>query len=104
MKSNFKIIDDMAEIKINKNLYPKTAITQTTYVLLDKYFFIIDLDENYYIINMKKKEGTIQEEDIYFFLDELIQSQSYLDQLEKTKDIRQTILERALLTQNLNND
>lgn len=102
MKSNFEIKEDIGIIKINKNIYPKEVITQTTYVMLEEFYFLIDIDENYFIIEMKKKNGKIQEEDIYTFFDELIESQSYLEQLKRTSEIRQIILERALLTQNLN--
>lgn len=101
MKTNFEINDNIATIKINKEIYPKEVITQTTYVMIENFYFLVDLDENYFIIEMKKKEGNLEEKDVYQFFDELIESQSYLDQLKRTSQIRQTILERALLTQSL---
>jgi len=106
-KNNFIIKDKTLILKINKNIYSKKIITQTTYVLLDKYYFLIDEEEKYYIVQMKKKKETnnnnnnlsISEKDANIFLDELIESSSYLDQLERTSEIRQLILEKAILSQ-----
>lgn len=102
MKFNFEINDNVATIKINKEIYPKEVIIQTTYVMIEDFYFLIDLKENYFIVEMKRKgEDKILQEDVFKFFDELIESQSYLDQLKRTSEIRQIILERALLTQNL---
>jgi len=93
--------NNIATIKINKQLYSKQAILQTTYVLLEDYYFIVDLENDYFIITMKKKQGQITEENIYDFYNELVESQSYLFQLKNTKELRETILKRAILTQNI---
>lgn len=105
MKTNFTIDGDEAIIKINKNIYPKEVIVQATYVKLDKFYFLIDEDENYFIVSMRFKEekGDLKNA-IYEFFDELIESASYLDQLKRTSEIRQTILEKALLTQSLGDE
>jgi His-Xaa-Ser system protein HxsD len=100
MKSNFEINGDECIIKINKNIYSKEIVVQTTYVLLDKFYFLIDCDDKYWIVSMKSKEGGVDlEKAVYAFFDELIESSSYLDQMKNTSDIRQMILERAILTQ-----
>jgi His-Xaa-Ser system protein HxsD len=107
MKSNFKIKDNTAIIKINKNIYPKEVLIQATYVKLDKFYFLIDEDENYYIVSMKYKEKNEKnnlEKAVFEFFDELIESQSYLDQLKRTSKIREIILERALLGQTLDDE
>ena len=109
MKKNFEIIDDEAFIKINKNIYTKEVIIQAVYVLLDEFYFFIDEEENYYIVSMKFKVETEQTESeyekaVYKFFDELIESHSYLDQLKRTSDIRQTILEKALAVQRISEE
>lgn len=106
MKSNFEILDGEVIIKINKNIYPKEVIVQATYVKLENFYFLIDEEEGYFIISMKFKEkGSNTKENleraVYEFFDELIESQSYLDQLKRTTDLRQIILEKALLAQTL---
>lgn len=108
MKNNFEIEEDEAIIKINKNIYPKEILIQTTYVMLEDFYFLLDEDDKNYIIYMSYKDDFEGEKDlkkaVYNFFDELIESQSYIDQLKRTSDIRQTILEKALLAQSLESD
>ncbi len=102
MNKNFNIIDNVGIVKINREIYPKEVIMQTTYVLLEKYYFFVDLDKKNFIIEIRPKENSkIKEEDILIFLDELIESSSYIDQLKRTGKIREIILEKALLSQSL---
>lgn len=99
MEKNFSIDNGVAIIKVNKNIYPKEVISQTTYVLLEDYYFLIDEEDKYYTIEIRGKNKEITEEDILSFLDELIESQSYLDQLKRTNGVREKILEAALIGQ-----
>jgi len=100
MKDKFEIKDNVAIIKINKNIYPKEVLTQATYVKLEEYYFLNDEEDNNYIVEMQlKNEKEIGEKDVKEFFDELIESQSYIDQLKRSSKIRQTILERALFSQ-----
>lgn len=106
MKSNFEILETEAILKINKNIYPKEVIIQATYVKLENFYFLIDEEEGYFVISMKFKEKEHNTNEnlqraVYEFFDELIESQSYLDQLKRTSDLRQIILEKALLAQTL---
>ena len=101
MTKNFNIVDNVATIKVNKKIYNKDVIMQTTYVLIEKYYFFVDLDEKNFIIEIRpKEEKTIEEKDVLIFLDELIESSSYIDQLKRTSKTREIILEKALLSQN----
>lgn len=100
MKKNFSIEKGVITLRVNRNIYTKEIIVQTCYVMLEKFYFLIDEEGDSYHVEMKPKEKRdAKEEDAYSFFDELIESQSYLDQLKRTSEIRQTILERALLTQ-----
>lgn len=109
MKSNFEIVDNEAIIKINKEIYSKQVVVQTTYVLLDKFYFLIDCDDKNWIVSLKFKDEeneNINEkltEAVYGFFDELIESSSYLDQMKNTSEIRQLILEKAILSQGVPN-
>jgi len=101
MNKNFEIKDNIAIVKVKKEIYSKEVIMQTTYVLLEKYYFFVDLDENNFIIEIRPKENnTIQEKDILILFDELIESSSYIDQLKRTSKTREIILEKALMSQN----
>ncbi len=104
MQDNFTIKNNEAIVKINKNIYDKQVLLQACYVKLDDAYFLVDEDETNYIISIKlKKEGDLKQA-IYDFFDELIESASYIDQLKRTSQIRQTILEKALLHQSLQED
>ncbi len=109
MEQNFEIKNNILTIKINKNIYPKEVIIQTTYVLLDDFYFLIDEEDKYYIITIKyKEENSNTKENLkkaaYKFFDELIESQSYIDQLKRTSKIREIILEKALLGHTLDEE
>ncbi len=107
MKSNFEIVDNEAIIKINKEIYSKQVVVQTTYVLLDKFYFLIDCDDKNWIVSLKFKDEDNKENNlndaVYGFFDELIESSSYLDQMKNTSEIRQLILEKAILSQGVSN-
>jgi len=99
---NFKFEDKVGIIKLKKEIYSKEVLIQTTYVLIEDYYFFIDLDENEnFIIEIRNKDlnKEIFEKDIMIFFDELIESSSYIEQLKRSSKIRETILERALLSQ-----
>ncbi|MDA3856066.1 MAG: His-Xaa-Ser system protein HxsD [Candidatus Woesearchaeota archaeon] len=108
MKTHFEINVWAAIIRINKEIYPKEVLIQASYVKLSDFFFFLDQEEDYFIVNMKfkEKEGTKAELEtaVYEFFDELIESQSYLDQLKRTSKIREIILEKALLGQTLDDE
>jgi len=82
-------------------MYPKEVLVQACYVMLDECYFLIDEQKNNYIItlSLKNKKNNLKEKALQFF-DELIEAQSYIDQLKRTSEIRQIILEKALLPQN----
>jgi His-Xaa-Ser system protein HxsD len=103
MNSSFEINNKQALIKINAQLYSKEVIFQATYVLLDDFYFFLDLNEGYFEISMKPKEKTLNKEEfekeILNFYDELIEAAAYLEQLKKTSGIREALLEGALFSQ-----
>ena len=106
MKSGFEIKNDEVIIKINKNIYNKEVLIQATYVKLEDFYFLIDEEDDYFLILMKYKERIENtkenlEKAVYEFFDELIESESYLNQLTRTTNLRQIILEKALLSQTL---
>lgn len=109
MEQPFEIKENYSIIKINKNLYPKETLIQTTYVLLDEFYFFIDENEKYFLVRLEHKENqnpSKQDLEKYSkqFLDEIIESQSYIDQMSRTSKIRETILEKALLSQTIDED
>lgn len=107
MKTSFEINDDEVLIKINKNIYPKEVLIQASYVKLDEFYFLVDENDNYYVVSMRYKQtdekGDLKKA-VYEFFDELIEAQSYIDQLKRSSKVREIILERALLGQTLDDE
>lgn len=107
MNKNIEIKKDFVRVKINSKIYSKDVLTQTAYVLIEKYYFLIDVIEDNFIVIIKPKKKTksaLELEKIAFeFFEELIESISYINQLKKTSKLREIILQRALLTQKTNN-
>ena len=92
-------------LKSIKKIYPKEVLIQAAYIKIEKYYILIDKDENYFIVTLKKKdESELKEDSVYEFFDEIIESQSYLDQLERTSKLREIILEKALLSQTVDDE
>lgn len=87
------------KISLNPSLYPLDVIYAASYVFLDKAYIFLDGDIHKEItvtITPKKdaKEDNLKGE----FMNELINYAAYKTQSEKNKDIRDSILQRALIT------
>ena len=99
------IENDVLVLKIPKSLYTKEVLFHTAYVLLEDYYFFLDVEEDYYVIEVRLKNpsGNVQDKLLQserHIQDELIESAAYLQQLQKTSKVRELLLEKALLTQN----
>ena len=103
MNSNYEILDDGVLVKINSKMYSKEILLHASYVLLDKFYFLLDIKGDYFEVFIKSREDTLKEdlieECVMLFLDELIESAAYIDQLKRTSGIRESILESALFSQ-----
>ncbi|MFW6025279.1 MAG: His-Xaa-Ser system protein HxsD [Candidatus Woesearchaeota archaeon] len=91
----------MEKIEINPEIYSLDVIYSAAYVLLDKAYIKLEGDpKNKMIVKIRKKEDTKEDLDKIKgrFEEELLNYSFYKKQLEKTKDIRDIIMNRALLT------
>jgi His-Xaa-Ser system protein HxsD len=102
MKDNFVIDNNESIITINKEIYSKEILIQATYVKLEELYFLIDVEDDNYIISLRFKDSknntkeNLEKATLEFF-DELIESASYLDQLKRSSKVREKILQAALL-------
>lgn len=89
-----------ALISINPKIYPLDVVYSAAYVLLDKAYIVIDGDpQEEIIVEIRAKEKKDSLEEIGHELNnELINYAVYKTQSEKNKEIRQAIIQRALLT------
>ena len=82
--------------KFSRELYNKEVVFKAVYALLDEAYFHLDLDNQYYMISITPKEE--QEIQILFqkLEDNLIAEETRRMIAEKTKNIREMIVARAL--------
>lgn len=88
----------LANITINTKLYNIETIFAASYVFLDKAYLIIDQKDSDIIITLEAKQNENTENLAKEFHNELINYENYILQAKKTKELRETILKRALIT------
>lgn len=101
--SNMEIGKDTILLSINPKIYPIEAIYSAAYVFLDKSYILLDGDpETEVIVEIKPKKEGFARRDLEMlgreFNNELLNYGDYLKRAERTKAIREIILQRALLT------
>jgi len=103
--SNMEIYDDHILISINPKIYSLDVIYSAAYALLDKVYIVLDGDPEEEIIAEIRSKGSQDLKKIGDdFNNELINYSVYKKQSEKNALLRQTILQRALLTNGFNNE
>ena len=92
--------ENNAIFRINPEIYPLDIIYSAAYIMIDKAFILLDKDAD------NKIKITIQNKNKYFspkqlvqeFNDELLNYAVYKVQSEKNKDLREILLKRVLIT------
>lgn len=83
-------------IKFNQSLYSKAALFKTAFHFTSDYYIHLDIEDEYYIVDIKGKEGTDSPHIDDEFKNQLIAQVTREEILKQTKDIRSMILGRAL--------
>ena len=81
-------------IKLNKQLYPAESIKKAAYKYIDRFYIHLDMDENYYLIELKSKHED-QMDDCEFVNEVLAQAVRY-EVYKKTHVIRELLIARAM--------
>lgn len=97
---NIEIENNWAILRINPKIYPVEVIYSAAYVFLDKAYILLDGDpKSEIIIRIKPKNKEKDKELLGLeFFNELINYADYRQRSEETKNIREALLQRALLT------
>lgn len=87
-------------LSLNPKIYPLDIIYSAAYVLMDKIFVVIDGDpKEEIIVELRPKDKKKDLEELgRDFNNELLNYAVYKIQSEKSKEIKDTIVKRALLT------
>ena len=115
MVSNMELCKDYVLLSINPKIYPLDVVYSAAYALLDKAYIVLDGDPEEEIIaeiRLKGKNVGKDGKDAVEclkeigneFNNELINYAVYKKQSEKNALIRQTIIQRALLTSGFNDE
>jgi len=96
---NMKIEEDSVVLSVNPKIYSLDVVYSAAYVFLDKAYVLLDGDpETEVLVRLKpKKEEDLEKLGGEFF-NELINYADYEKRAAKTKDIREILLKRALVT------
>jgi His-Xaa-Ser system protein HxsD len=97
---NIEIGEDCAVFSVNPKIYPLDIVYRAAYIMIDKAFIILDGDpeESIKIEIRKKKQEQELHELVKEFNEELLNYSVYKVQSEKNAVLRETILQRVLLT------
>lgn len=97
--SNIEIKKNSVIVSINPSIYPLDVVYSASFVMMDKAYVNIDGDPmNKIIVEMVPKKDADLEDLGNALNEELINYSVYKAQTEKNAAIRQTIIQRALLT------
>ena len=97
--ANIKIEGGQLTVAVNPKLYPLEAVYSAAYVFMDRAYIVLDGDpEKEILVNMKLKSGGSLEEIGNEFNNELLHYSDYLIRASETKNAREMILQRAILT------
>jgi His-Xaa-Ser system protein HxsD len=86
-------------VRVNPKIYPLDVIYSAAYVLLDDYYIILDGDpKKEVVVKLSPKNSSDLKDIEKKFHNELICYAFYKKQVEKNGEMRNLILQRALLT------
>ena len=96
---NISICEGVVTININPDIYPLDVIYSASYVFLERtHIFLDGCPTEEVFVEMKSKKNEDLEKLAMDFIDELITYADYKKRAEKSKKIREAIIQRALLS------
>lgn len=96
---NLEVFEDHVTISINPKIYPLDVVYSASYVFIDKAFVVIDGNPEEQIkVELRPNNGEDLEDFGKEFNNELINYAVYKSKSEENKVVRDTLIQRALLT------
>ena len=97
---NIVVNEDHAVLLVNPMIFPLSVVYSAAYVMLDKAYIFLDGDPNKEIkVYIKSKNPKDNHKSLaQSFNEELINFAVYHTQSEKNKELRRSLIQRALLT------
>ena len=88
--------------KYSKDVYSKEVLLKAAFSFTNKLYIHLDADENYFLVELGAKNGETDESVYCAFENELIAQENRLIIAEKTRNIRELIVARALSSTMIN--
>ncbi len=88
--------------KYSKDVYSKEVLLKAAYSFTDTLYIHLDADEDHFYVELVAKSGNTDESVYSAFENELIAQENRLIISEKTKNIREMIVARALSSTMIN--
>jgi len=90
-------------LSLNPSIYPLEVVYAASYIMMEKCYVVLDGDpKQELIVTIRPKNPELELEKIAReFNDELINYATHLEQSKKTASLRDAMVKRAFLTQNL---
>ncbi|MBR2247939.1 MAG: His-Xaa-Ser system protein HxsD [Clostridia bacterium] len=106
MNTSYKINDNKAVIKINKNVYPLSSVKKAIFNYLNDFYITIKEKRNRIelLIETKKEDELIDDNTIKDLLNDCNRESLRYEISVETKDIRELILGRALYSSCIKSD
>ena len=100
---NYNSEMSMIKYKFNREVYSKIALMKAAYNYTDKAYVHLDVDHDYYTVELNMKDGynSITEKQ---FLNEILAQSIRHEVFQQTKNIRELMLARAMATTVINEE
>lgn len=94
--------------KVNGEIFDEICVMKTAYLFLDKFYVLLDKEENYIVVKLAFKDSKIgneltSDEVVGEFNNELLNQKIRGEISNETKNIRELILARALYSTYIDN-
>ncbi len=86
------------EVKFKKSLYSLFSLYNACYVFIDKAYFIVDEDEENFIVYIKGKKEEDTERIAHELANQMINYQRYFSNIKENNEIAKLIIQRALFS------
>lgn len=82
-------------IKVNRDIYSKSALIKAAYQFTDTAYVFLDLDDIRYVVDITYKNGGNEEKLVNDFKNELLIQSARQVVFQQTKEIRELLMARA---------
>lgn len=84
------------QYKFSKKMYSKEALIKTAYNFIDDYYIHLDCDEDYFIVDVSRRQTDAEYINIQEFINEMLVQETRRIVNDRTMNIREIMYSRAM--------